>query len=190
MIRSCLQNVSNSESTVESVINADGIIHNKINDDNSQANVEFEGIELTINVIFFITSKLIFKFKYSEQFRKARKSSSDEEVFELEECLLLQDDKQTSMSQTICQETNKIEYFEYNEDNINNSTIPMDHFKNTRIQDVAYHLNRRHKRKFYECSEQPIVQNDRSSNYRSSHSSILSRPNDVDISNNQHFTHF
>ena len=104
MIRSCLQNVSNSESKVESVINADSIINNKINDDNYQANVEFEGIELTINFIFFITSKLIFIefLSIRTNFKKLEKASSDGEVFELEERLLLQDDKETSMSQTLC----------------------------------------------------------------------------------------
>ena len=56
MIRSCLQNVSNSKSKVECELNADRIIKNKINDQKYQANAEFEGFELAIYFIFFITS--------------------------------------------------------------------------------------------------------------------------------------
>ena len=130
--------------------------------------------------------------------KSPKKETSDEEVFELEECLLLEDDKEASMNETSCQESNRIEYIEYNEENVNNSATSMDHLKNARrdlksltehsvsslldilepdkksiqsgseMLDVGYYLHRCHKRKFYESSKQLIVQNDRSSNDRSS----------------------
>ena len=143
------------------------------------------------------------------------------------------------MSQTIRQEPDRIEYTEYNEENISNSTTSVDYFKNARpdsnnltehsvsslldilepnqksiqsgseMLDIGYQLNRRQKRNFYESSKQLIVQNDRSSNDRSSvirqsqicfdgdsqkiskfQKRILTVPNDVKTPNNQHFTHF